>query len=429
MQACDLWLALMRAWHKLQQDSSACDAATRPLLALRAVQSAAGLIGVHYAARREIPPELWRWLHQAYFHAERHHLAESSVAEEGGESACCATAYAEALLVDLAYPYGLARREHTWMQRWARRWAAKVKLWRSAENGGGPAVDLDGDNAPKWTAAGVPGAGIRYIDCSDVLRSIRRRLRKLREGADPAQLGLGRDCIRPATSELLSALARCWGNGHQPRQFPRRKACSPVKVVSGLQQIYQAIAERPFGDAERPWDYSRRAAEQLHIFQRAIDNERTRERPAEHETWETVDESANGFQLRRKTRGERVTMRQLLGMCTAGAHKFILCEVRWLRQAADGTLSMGVKALPGLPQACALRPVWDDPRHVRGWVPAFLLPHAEGVAPTLAVPAGVYGSQRQAVLKQENGKTLQIRFSGLLRHGDDFDWIDFAAET
>jgi len=55
IQTCDLWLALLRAWQRLQHEAEehASDIAfARPVLALRVIESAAALIGVYFAARR-----------------------------------------------------------------------------------------------------------------------------------------------------------------------------------------------------------------------------------------------------------------------------------------------------------------------------------------------------------------------------------------
>ncbi len=428
MQARDLWLSLLRAWQRLQQAAERREADlahARALIALRVIESAAGLIAVHFAARREVDTGFWHWLHQGYLQAERQHVAETDVAGAGAELTSCAAAYSEVLLLSLAHPYGLGARELAWTRSWTRRWARKAKLWRSAENGGGPAVDLEGDAAPQWTAAGVPGAGIRFIDCVEVGRSIRRRLRKLEQGSSPAELGLGQDCTRPAVDHLLGALARSWSDAQQVRRFPRRAASSRADVAVGMETLYELIANRQFREnGESPWSYSRRAADQFHIFQRALDRERHGAFQAQSENWETIDESADGFQLMRTASGTRIALRQLVALRPEGAPNFLLCEVRWAKQSANSAVRVGVRALPGLPKACALQTSGGG--RPPGWIPAFLLPLGANVAPTLAVPAGVYCNGREAQLKVD-GEMSTIRFNGLLRHGYDFDWVDFTS--
>ncbi len=428
VHARDLWLSLVRAWQKLRDTAAARDseiAQARALTSLRVIESAAGLISVHFAARRDIPSGLWHWLHEGYQHAERHHLAETEVAS-GSETRTGADVYAELLLVALAHPYGLGARELGWTRSWARRWAHKVKLWRSAENGGGPAIDLEADAAPRWTPAGVPGAGIRFIDCTEIGRSIRRRQKKLEQGAQPAELGLGNDCARPAVDHLLAALARGWSDSQQLRRFPRRAASSRAELAFGVEAIYEFIAGKMFSESEDPWKLNRRAADQMHIFQRAIEHEQRRQSQFQGEGWETVDESAEGFQLARTGPGARIALRQLVALRGEGAPNFLLCEVRWARQAVNGAVYMGVKALPGLPQACSLRLSAAGAR-APGWAPAFLLPLAANVEPTLAVPAGVYQNGREAELKTGE-RSVHIRMNGLLRHGHDFDWVNFVEE-
>ncbi len=428
VHARDLWLSLVRAWQRLREAAEAHGSAiahARALTALRVIESAAGLIGVHFAARREVASGLWHWLHEGYLQAERHHLTETGV-QAGAETRSCSEAYIELLLMALAHPYGLGGREVAWTRTWAHRWAHKVKLWRSTENGGGPAVDLEGDAGPRWTAAGVPGAGIRFIDCTEVGRSIRRRQKKLEQGAQPAELGLGHDCARPAVDHLLAALARGWSESQQLRRFPRRAASSHAELAFGMEQIYEMIAGKAFGEKDSPWMYSRTSADQMHIFQRAIEHERRAPSRFHSEDWETVDESAEGFQLVRTGPGARIAMHQLVALLAPSTPNVLLCEVRWARQSGNGALYIGVNALPGLPQPCALRALGAGGRSLT-WMPALALPSAAHVAPTLAVPAGVYQNAREAELKTAD-TMLKIRFSGLLRHGHDFDWVNFAQE-
>jgi hypothetical protein len=414
-QVTDLWLALLRAWQRLHAARGL--AAERALIALRATQGAAGLVSAQFAARREVEPAHWRWLHQCYAHAERHHLAE---AEIPGEPTCTAV-YAATMLLALAHPYGLGQRELTWTRRWAERWAPKVELWRSAENGGGLAVNLEGACGPTWTPAGVPGA-LRFMDCSEVGRSIRRRRRRLAEGADPADLGLGRDCQRPAVDDLLASLARCWSDAPQVRQFPRRAQASRAEVALGLPAIYHAISGAPLASPGEAWGYSRLEADQLHVFQRALGHESPHRTAPVVEAWQTVDESANGFQVTRAGPGSRIAHCQLVALRPAGGSKFILCEVRWLKRHADGSLAAGVKALPGIAQPCAVR----STRAADGvpWSPGFLLPVAEGVAPTLVIGSELCGA-RELELRLE-GQRLKIALGALRHRAFDFDWVEFS---
>ncbi|OFZ73157.1 MAG: hypothetical protein A2W04_00450 [Betaproteobacteria bacterium RBG_16_64_9] len=423
-QACDLWLAALRAWRELLNHASR-DAqldAVRPLLALRVLECGAALTGAHFVARREVDQSVWHWVHQSYAQAESLRLAETPV-DKSGESSTCSALYAEVLLLALAHPYGLSQRELGWTRRWARRWAPKVKLWRAAENGGGYAVDLEGCAPPAWTRAGEPGAALRYLQCSEVARSIRKRLKKLAEGVQPGALGLGRDCTRPAAEPLLTSLLRCWTDAPFVRQFPRRAVQGPVQLASGLDDIYRVLSPAPFQSGAKSWEYSRRSTEQLQIFQRAIEMEQRAASACAMETWETLDESANGFRVRRRSAGMRLAHGQLVALRPRNAGQAMLCEVRWLYENREHALHAGLRALPGLPQPCGVRVAAEQESHAATWSPAFVVPGAaESVS--LVLPVGWYQPHRSLELRQDGTRTITLL--SLLDRGYDFDRVSFA---
>src|SRR6185503_14305887 len=223
---------------------------------------------------------------------ERHHLAETELAERSREATSCAVRYAEVLLVHLAQPWELSQRELAATRRWAHRWALKVKLWRSAENGGGLAVNFEGDAPPQWTPAGVPGASIRFVELGEVTRSIRWRLKKLGEGTPPAELGLG-ECSPAFATELLTRLSVRWSDARPERQAPRSDCAASAEVCIGFGTAYEAIAGRPFEPGDPALAYSRRAAEQIEVFQRVVDFPGGFPRSS-CEAWSVLDESPQG---------------------------------------------------------------------------------------------------------------------------------------
>jgi cyclic-di-GMP-binding protein len=425
LQACDLWLAALRAWRNLLRHAKAGPhelSEAKPLIALRVLEFSAGLIGSHYAARREVDETVWHWVHQSFAFAESLRLSEAEVAE--GERSSCSAIYAELLLVALAHPYGLSQRELIWTWRWARRWAPKVKLWRAAEKGGGYAVDLDGCLPPTWMRAGEPGASLRYIECSEVALSIRKRMKKLIEGADPASLGLGRDCTRQPALELLTSLLRCWTDAPLVRQFPRRPAASPAGLVSGFIDIYRSVSGQAFETGAKNWEYSRRSAEQIHIFQRALDMENRGTEPLATETWEALDESANGFRIQRRGAGMRLVHKQLVALRPEDARQAMLCEVRWLYESRGHVINAGVKALPGLPQPCSVR-VAGTSAEPMPWSPAFMLPGLGASPDSVVLPSGWYQASR--LLEVRLGETIkEVNLNALLERGHDFDRASFS---
>lgn len=435
---CDLWQQLLRMYRKLQGGSLQA-AAGKPqevLIAARATTCASELIATYLLARHEVPEEAWQWLHVSYAFAEAHGIADQAPLIGPGQS--CSHAYAHALLFALAQPRALSQRDALWARAWARRFASRVRLLRPARAEGMQAytVDLGGGNEPRWhgtstfQARTLQDAPLRVLDTSALLLALRKRLRRLEAGEDPAALGLGENCTQPGTGALLRRLLRLWCAGPVAARFPRRAVRDPqASVAAGFAAAHQAISGRRWEEEVRNWHYSRRQFEQLFTFQPAALGDPRQQALAEAvcEPWQAMDESAFGFCLRARN-GSRLAYRQLLALRAGGASLWMLAEVRWLEQAADRSVTIGVQVLPGEPRACAARPVPESAARPAPSSPAFLLPEAHGTSASLVLPAGWYRRDRPLELRLEEGTSL-IRLSGLLERGEDHDRVSFCVEA
>ena len=189
---------------------------------------------------------------------------------------------------------------------------------------------------------------------------------------------------------------------HGGRQFPRRAGNTPSECAVGIDNIHRVMSEDAGeslpDDTPHSWSYSRGAAEEIHVFQRALQSA-TRAPQGVIEQWETLDESASGFRLRRSGPGARLALHQLIALRPHGARRFILADVRWAETQGEAALVAGVRALPGLAQPCRLRSVSTDPAQTGQWTAAFLLPVAPGLPASLVLPAGRWGP----------GRTLEMR--------------------
>ncbi len=433
-QVYDLWTTLGRAYKRLLrsaiEERSPHLAGKEALLAHRALDCVAELMMVHYRARRELDNELWQDLHQLYQTAEQQGvtMATVSAGHRSKSVSTCGEVYVRALLLALANPHGLATRELQWTRRWATMWAYKVDLVAAAADAQGVAIDLAGNQSPAWIRADAAPPTTRFLEATNLRRSVRNRVKKLETGVDPQTLGLGKDCVQPDVGRLLAQLARAWVETPAPRQFTRRLVTARAELVSGLESIHLAISGKSFksAGAGRHWDYSRRDAEQIAIYQG------TRSAGAEDvptafsaERWETLDESANGFRIRRKGPGERLSLAQLVGLRPAGARGFILSEVRWLMAGIDGSLTIGASALPGLAKAVAVRPASTPNNAPEPYVQAFLLPNAAAQPSSLVMPSGWYQSARELEVRDED-ELMRVKLAGLAQRGYDFDRANFS---
>lgn len=433
MQSCDLWLALLRGYRRLLRSALKRGAdeirSSLPLLLERATEYTGEIIITHLGARHEVGDWLWQGLHEAYGFAEARGMADAPVAEARARvpsGSTCLAAFVRPLLLELANPYRLTQREFLWTRRWVHRWSHKLRLV-----GAGPAgfaVDLAGSSGAQWTAANPRGESLRFLDTAALLHSVKTRLKKLGEGVAPAELGLGRDCAQSAAGELLQHLSEAWGQAPRASAFPRRAGVRNSQVVAGFADIHAALAGGAKFRELNSWDYSRRDADQIHVFQRTLQTTGEALAQPAIEGWETVDESASGFRLRRRGIGARVAHRQLIAVRPGGASHFMLCDIRWLRQASDGALSIGAGGLPGLAQAVEIGPPAPDPVRRDPFVHAFVLRPAGTPAATIVLPAGWYQSARTLLLKVP-GDCLRIKLGALLGRGHDYDHAGFSAEA
>jgi hypothetical protein len=425
----DLWSAFGRAYRRLLRNvETAAPGALgpqAPLLSQRALDCTAELMMAHYRCRREVDFELWRDLHRLYRSADEagHALENVAASLRSKTITSCHEVYVRALLMHLANPYALGGRELGWTRRWSTTWAHKVDIVNAAADAQGYAVDLAGDQPPAWIRAEQARPTTRFLETSQLRRSVKGRVKKLEAGVDPQTLGLGRDCVQPDVGRLMLALSRSWLEAPAARQFTRRATPGSVELVSGLDAIHAALTGRQFKSASRHWDYSRRDAEALSVYQTTAiaSSEAPAVVPAEQ--WESLDESANGFRLRRAGAGGRLAHLQLVALKPQDARSFILSEIRWLMTGVDRALVIGAAALPGLASGIAMRPV-GNPSLPEPYSQAFLLPAAAGHAESLVMPTGWHQPGRELELKIED-EVVRVKLGPVLQRGYDFDRTSF----
>jgi hypothetical protein len=132
------------------------------------------------------------------------------------------------------------------------------------------------------------------------------------------------------------------------------------------------------------------------------------------EHWQLEDESTQGIRMLRRASnpGKRMAHGQLVGVRPADAKSFQLGQVRWLTASDDGDLHCGVKLLPGVPVAVALRALGVNVAEER-YTQAFMLaqvPALEAPA-TLVTAAGWFKPKR--VVEVASEKPMRVR---LLSH-------------
>ena len=435
-----LWEEMRLGYARCLEAALHKDAAMRAQAALLCQRSLAytGLkMFHHYRAYREVPPDEWRDLHEAYAHAEALDVAEEPVKDflnRDIQDSSPRVAYARAVLTALANPNELAQRQLTFVAFLLERWASKLDLSRKpVPEGDGVAslvVDLAGERAPEREASASSAREPRYLDTRKLAKSLRNRVALLRKGESPGKLALGEDCVQPSCEQLLVFLYRQWCQGKPARALERRGGGIAAEACPEMAAIHYYMSGRVFKQpTEQSSELTQKQRDEIATFGHVVTREAddySAQQGFLVEQWQLMDESAQGMRLVRPAaeKGKRLAHGQLIGVRPTSGAQFMLGQVRWLMQAEKGDLHAGIKLLPGLPNAISVRPtglnVTED-----SWAPALYLaavPALEEPA-TIIVPAGWYKPKR--IIEVHIGNPAKAMLTKVIERGGDFERLAY----
>src|SRR5690606_36248755 len=269
------------------------------------------------------------------------------------------------------------------------------------------AVDLT-SGAPALPAGRVPpGESVRYLSLQQLGQALRRVLALLRQGEEPAALGLGEDLRQPGCERLLTLLYLQWcGSGTEAPPAVRDRDAE-ARATVGFEAVCRLLA----------CEYSAAGAEPAPAAAAAADQ-------AEH--WFVAEAAAPGFVTvaRGPECNERIQHHQLVAIRRRSAAHFQLAVAQWLRLEQDGGLSIGLRLLPGIAHLTRARPDGAVPAEQEPGA-AILLPAApEARTPaTLVLAPNTFQAGRQLVLS--SGSPRRVTMLRLLEHGADFERVVF----
>ena len=433
----DLWDQMRQGYLRCLEAAEKNDASMREragLLAQRALAYTGLKMFHHHRAYRQIPGKEWRLLHRIYAAAERLGVAEQTVKDylnRDVHETSARIAYVRALLIGIANPNELSQRQLTFVAFLLERWAEKTKISRTpiAEEGVPPlVVDLAGDSRPE--RSGTPAKEARYIDAQPLGKSLRNRIGLLRRGESPSKLALGEDCVQPSCEQLLVLLYRQWLQPPVARAQDRKRSDGTAHACQDMAAIYHHVSGHEFRQPGGKAALTKEEADQVATFGRIREStQQFSAPPIAHlalEEWHVEDESALGIKIMRRAghSGMRYTHAQLIGLRPKGVNQFLLGHVRWLLQAENNDLYLGVRVLPGLPAGIGVRPssagTAKDP-----FVPALSLtavPEYQA-PPTLILPSGWYRPNRLIDVFIES--VTQVRLVEFLDRGSDFERLTY----
>jgi hypothetical protein len=340
------------------------------------------------------------------------------------------------LLMGMANPHELGQRQLTFVAFLLERWASKAAVLRNPvlDPDGVPplVVDLAGERPPERLDASTPlPAEPRYLDTRKLAKSLRNRVGLLRKGESPAQLALGEDCVQPSCEQTLIFLFRQWCQAKPAHSLAARGGSLTAQVTNDMEAIHHymsAGAERRRIEAKELTQQQRQELETLGRL-RGLDNEQyTSARGFALEEWKIEEDSATELHMIRPA-GEgtkRYAHGQLLAVRPPDASGFILGQVRWLIGAVNGDLRAGVKLMPGIATATAVRATGLNDKTERPICALSLaaVPAVKSPA-SLVLPAGWYKPKR--VLEVVGEKPYNVRLTEVIERGADFERVAYEA--
>jgi hypothetical protein len=393
-----------------------------------------GLKMFHYhRAYRVVPAGEWRALHQGYAMAVELGVAESAVKDylnRDVNDTSPRIAYMRALLLGMASPNELSQRQLTFTAFLLERWAEKAEIVSAPpEEGDVPPLDIDLESDQCPERGGPPLKNPVYVDLKRLAKSLRNRIGLLRKGESPAKLALGEDCVQPSCEQLLVYLYRQWCQAKQPRGAERKRVTDVAQACTDPLAIHYYISGRVFRQPGEAKELTAQERAQIATFGRVSTRDED-DYSVVHgfllEHWQLQDESSQGIRMVRRAGnpGKRYTHGQLIGIKPADSKSFMLGQVRWLVQNDAGDLLAGIKVLPGLPAATAVRPVGLNVVDAK-YVQALSLTAVQAInsPPTLVLPAGWFKPKRVIEVYVEGH--VKVRLTELVDRGSDYERVAY----
>jgi len=393
----------------------------------------------HYRAYRQVPAREWAALHRVYARAEALRVVDEAVKDymnRDVHDTSSRIAYLRAVLMGMCNPNELGQRQLTFVAFLLERWADRVEILKNPVcEADVPelVVDLAGDRCAERisrTEGGAPRFDEpRYLDARRLAKSLRNRIGLLRKGESPAKLALGEDCVQPACEQLLVFLYRQWYQPRPARHPERRSSNHDAAVCNDMAAIHYHISGQAFRQPGTQSDLTKKEREEIATFGRISTRHEDGYSEAKGialERWKLEDESAQGLRMLRPAGnpGKRFSHGQLIGVRPGDGKNFILGQVRWLMINEKGDLYAGVRLLPGLPAATAVRATGINVMKEQ-YVPALSLTGVPALdsPPALVLPAGWYKQKR--VIEVYVDSPVRVRLIDVIDRGVDFERVAY----
>ena len=425
--------AYARCWRALV-DGEAALAGHHALIAERAMSHGSRVARGYLLVYRPVPQRVWQRLFERYQLAEASGIAaevvRDSLIDIHGKSMPQAMLI-HALLLAASNTRHLSGKQLLWLDRRLEVFATRTSLARHAPTPPGKTslqIDLTAPGPALRMGQPLQGDSIREIDTLALAQTLMRRIKPLREGEQPQNIGLGTELAPRAAEMMLTDQYRHWCELPTGRlQLPRAKAraCPVALELANLQRL---IADGKLAPPPAdPTQLDRRDLERLQLFGHVSASTRPQAEPVSgvSEPWDLLHESALDLLLARPAgSATRIGLQQLAGIAL-NSH-YLVGTTRTLEDTGD-QLEIGLRLLPGIPVAAMARATDLARLGQAKYSEILLLPEIPALKapPSLILPVGWFRPSR--LLDIWDGETLRrVRLAQLVERGADYERVLYA---
>jgi hypothetical protein len=391
--------------------------ASLPLVAARALRSAAQQIQWTLLRYGQIETRLWRELGSTYLIAERQGVAGERVEIYPGQDrrSSAQEELLRALMLFACAPGNLLPLKLHIAERIVAHFGSHFSLQTKPVAEHGFVFDIASAMPPArmQTATARISMG-RYFGAGDAEQGVRDLTHKIRQmDGVPSDVDLGGNFDQKTVLSVLEHLARAWDSTPPARRAERSEGSSRVTIVPGLPNILRCLELVGNGISLDPESFT------------------------EQETWTTFNRSDVGYgALVPKVRdsfdydpltgsragtGDWLRIGCLLALCEEGTSNWVLGVVRRITDDGPEQRRVGIELLSGMATvvklASATGPRAAEPERRRS---AVLLSGGNADEVLVLMRAGHF-SARQSLEMQLAGKRLVLQPAELIEAGEDFD--------
>ncbi|HLP98386.1 MAG TPA: hypothetical protein VK149_08070 [Sideroxyarcus sp.] len=439
----NLWQGMLNGYLRCFQSRDAGDAslaAEGALLAHRCLLYSGLQLAEFLRAGYEPDGKSWQRLHSIYAHIEQQGLQQEAVADKysrSGRAVSGRTLFAKMLLLHRARLLGLTRSQwhivDRWLEQWGDTFTIEPRCSMSKEDAPPLAVDLAGMHGLVPVARATAEPGMRYLAMVPLSKLIRVKTILLQQGQTPQQVELGDELNSKDCTELLNRLHACWCEKRNESLVDEMRDTATVQLCNGLEKIYAHIAGKPFKTPASGGIADKEKQKQIETFGRVLDetdHHKISQLGFLAEEWLVEEDGLlHGRLLRKTTFGERLGLNQIVCVHKPEAATYRVGVTTLVSVSRSGQLYIGVRYLPGLPQAVIARGSASG-NLASGATAALLLPEMANlrIPASLILPRDWFHAGRQIELALPENKKQNVALGISVEKGADYERVSFTAK-